>query len=318
MVRTKRNNNTREFYEECIEYLPGKMTNGDRKLRQKEGYQLISKSCYFIYEYIDGMNLHQFIKRKLSYNVKSSYYFRTGIIKQPIVGVILQMIETLIHINNQNIVHGNIRPSHILILETPHTLDIKFIGFNNSVYWDCTKVKTSSHTYPNDKKHGNSKILNNDIFMAPEVTTTYPTMPFADYWSLGMTILNLIVGHKNMPTFEDIQKMIALGFPHIVILKRKQNILYKSTTTTNTLSYLSYISKRNIRLSTHPHYLNIMSLKNMDVVDGLVHKSTLKSNLRLYKMESLIDIITKNMLTFDPFQRKHPCEIKNLLLSLLK
>lgn len=111
-----------------------------------------------------------------------------GVSAQPITHenlkiIIRNLVNGLKELHRLQVAHRDIKPENIMI--NPKTLDIKYIDFGSACYGQLCYT---------------SDILGSHLFVAPEVkflrqpTFNLDLLMKADIWSLGMTILELIMG----------------------------------------------------------------------------------------------------------------------------
>ena len=143
-----------------------KMVNHPNIIKFKESYN-DDKNHYIITEYYPNGNLNDLCKKRgnklTEFEIK--YY-------------LLQIVSALIYLKNNNIIHRDIKPHHLVISDN---LKLKLCGFNLS-----KKLEFKS-----DKIIGISGTTN---YMAPELIKKERYSFEVDVWSLGITIYRLFVG----------------------------------------------------------------------------------------------------------------------------
>ena len=168
-----------------------KMVNHPNIIKFKESYN-DDKNHYIITEYYPNGNLNDLCKKRgnklTEFEIK--YY-------------LLQIVSALIYLKNNNIIHRDIKPHHLVISDN---LKLKLCGFNLS-----KKLEFKS-----DKIIGISGTTN---YMAPELIKKERYSFEVDVWSLGITIYRLFVGKspfasKNKDEAREKIKIGKYSFPN--------------------------------------------------------------------------------------------------------
>ncbi|KAL4502412.1 hypothetical protein ABPG72_011999 [Tetrahymena utriculariae] len=101
-----------------------------------------------------------------------------------------QICKAFSELNNKNILHGDVKPSNILL----HNSQCKLADFGVS--------KTI------DKKSENTTMRGTPFFMAPQLLNNQPYTTKSDIWSLGITLFFMLF--KRLPWDEKVQKQHQL------------------------------------------------------------------------------------------------------------
>ncbi|KAL4500117.1 hypothetical protein ABPG73_011225 [Tetrahymena malaccensis] len=101
-----------------------------------------------------------------------------------------QICKAFRELNNKNILHGDVKPSNILL----HNSQCKLADFGVS--------KTI------DKKSENTTMRGTPFFMAPQLLNNQPYTTKSDIWSLGITLFFMLF--KRLPWEEKVQKQHQL------------------------------------------------------------------------------------------------------------
>ena len=146
--------------------------------------------CYL--DYFEDPSYYYLLTEFLGNYIDMSKYPLTGLSDSLVSQIITNLTMGLFQIHSFGVAHRDIKPNNIMI--NPSNFNIKYIDFGLSCFApDCrTKIITGSFLY-----------------VAPELLykRTDPfdlwVLQLADIWSLGMTILNLLLGQSYYIAFRD-------------------------------------------------------------------------------------------------------------------
>ena len=146
--------------------------------------------CFFLLEYIDGINLDNLIeKKKLFHNIGASAFY------------IASIFLVLHYLHKKQIIHRDIKPSNIIISTTGY---IKLIDFGAA-----TIISDYSHS-----------VIGTPFYISPEVLSGKEYTISCDYWSVGICFYEMIYGQypfgNNADNILDIYKEIKgkqVSFP---------------------------------------------------------------------------------------------------------
>jgi serine/threonine protein kinase len=130
-------------------------------------------SYYLIMQYVDGMNLKEFIQKKGPLSLEKALY------------IWLQLLEGLQTLHEKNIFHRDIKPENILI-DSQYQVKITDFGLAKSL--DSSKDLTDRHTF-----------LGTPYYISPEACKGAPYSTSSDIYSLGGVFYYSLLGK---PPFE--------------------------------------------------------------------------------------------------------------------
>lgn len=110
---------------------------------------------YIVMEYIDGRNLKQLIKRRGTLTLSE------------VVDVMLQLTDGLAHAHDSYIIHRDIKPQNILILDNGLVKITDFgiaMALNNSQLTQTNSVMGSVHYLPPEQASGKGSTIKSDIY----------------------------------------------------------------------------------------------------------------------------------------------------------
>jgi serine/threonine protein kinase len=133
---------------------------------------------YLVLEYVDGMNLHDFVQRNGPLDVARACHCAS------------QVALGLQHAHENGLIHRDIKPANVLIDRqgVVKVLDLGLARFNK-----CTDQLTQ-------RANPNSTVLGTADFLSPEQALDCSSVDIrADIYSLGATFCYLLTGHGPFP-----------------------------------------------------------------------------------------------------------------------
>ncbi len=124
---------------------------------------------YIVMEYIDGITLKDYIEKKGSLNWKETIHF------------VLQILKALQHAHDKGIIHRDVKPQNIMLLEDG---TIKVTDFGIARF---SKNTTRSMTMTN-------KAIGSVHYISPEQARGEPTDAKSDLYSLGVMMYEMLTG----------------------------------------------------------------------------------------------------------------------------
>ena len=116
----------------------------------------LSPEEYVVTEWIEGQPLENFLNNKPD-------YFKN---KENLIRFIRELSETLDYLHSQGVVHGDLKPSNIMITVNTNNVKVLDLGF----------AKTDAHTLTGGFS---------SMYAAPEIINGSESNPASDYYSLG-------------------------------------------------------------------------------------------------------------------------------------
>ena len=147
-----------------------------------KGANLRNDPMYFVMEYADGLTLKEYIKRK---NILS---------QKEIVDISCQILSALGHLHSKSIVHCDIKPHNVIILQNGR---IKLIDLGIS------RIEGRPSLLPPDKAIGTV------YYVSPEQAGGKDLDRRSDIYSLGIMIYEMAVGHPPF-TGDDLDRVAEM------------------------------------------------------------------------------------------------------------
>jgi len=169
----------------------------------EEGYEERHKLVYLVLEYLDGQNIRE--------------YFDSGIDLKSKLYIFLQIIDGISHAHSKDIIHRDIKPDNIKIVDSEEKPIAKILDFGIAIITTTILTNTirSYHT---------------PLFSPPEQINLERVSRDSDIYSLGMTFLYLLSSKESRIDFQE---------------ERNKTVLYKSAedalANCTTLSVLSIL-----------------------------------------------------------------------------
>ncbi|CAG8998988.1 MAG: Serine/threonine-protein kinase PknD [Candidatus Celerinatantimonas neptuna] len=134
--------------------------------------RLSDKLVYQVFRHINGITLHEYLKRKGPPDVKTAYHIMT------------EILEALMYIHQHQIVHQDIKPSNIIVSQTRTKTHITIIDFGIS-----TRIRNTSQS-PKSIEHS----LGTPIYCPPEQLQGKPPTFGNDLYMWGAVYLECLTG----------------------------------------------------------------------------------------------------------------------------
>ena len=133
-------------------------------------------NTYIIMEYYEGGNLLDLMINKKIDNIK--IYFN-------------QILNGINFLNDNNIVHGDIKPENILLTNDKKNIKICDFGFSKKI----------------NNKDKNLLVRGSPLYMPPELLNNNYNMFQSDIWALGMILYEMIFGYHPLKKCKDINDL---------------------------------------------------------------------------------------------------------------
>lgn len=149
----------------------------------EEGYEDRHKLVYLVLEYLEGHSIKE--------------YFDSGINLKTQLDIFLQIIDGISHAHSKDIIHRDIKPDNIKIVDTGEKPVAKILDFGIAIITTTILTNTirSYHT---------------PLFSAPEQINLERVSRDSDIYSLGMTFLYLLSSQKSRIDFQEERNKAAL------------------------------------------------------------------------------------------------------------
>lgn len=149
----------------------------------EEGYEERHKLVYLVLEHLDGQDIKTYFDSNIDLSTK--------------LNIFLQIIEGISYAHSKNIIHRDIKPDNIQIVDTGEHPDAKILDFGIAIITTTILTNTirSYHT---------------PLFSAPEQITLDGVSRNSDIYSLGMTFLYLLSTQEARINFQDEQNKSIL------------------------------------------------------------------------------------------------------------
>lgn len=178
-----------------------------------------SETSYIIEQEIFDCDLSEYIENKGD-AIKKDKNFLIELIKS--------ISSALLTLNENNIIHRDIQPSNIFLIETENEIGEKKYKIKLGNFFDSTYIDSNDY-----EKKGN------EIFMAPEMAKDEIYNEKCDMWSFGITLFYTYFGgspYGNNATFKTIMNffynekfpLFQTLFPSLDILLKEKLLVYDS------------------------------------------------------------------------------------------
>jgi serine/threonine protein kinase len=142
----------------------------------EEGYDRRHQIVYLVLEYLKGLDIQT--------------YFDSGIDLKTKFNIFLQIISGISHAHSKNIIHRDIKPDNIKIVDIDEEPEAKILDFGIAVITTTILTNTIRSYYT-------------PLFSAPEQITLEGVYRDSDIYSLGMTFLYLLSTREARINFQD-------------------------------------------------------------------------------------------------------------------
>lgn len=160
-----------------------------------------------------------------------------------------QLYEGLIYLNNNKIIHRDIKPKNLLLKSNSKEIKIADFGLAK-IYSGLTRINT---------------VCGSPLYMAPEILGEKSYSHTADIWSLGLILYELIYGYNpykkcnDMDELKDEMLKKEIKYPKIKISNECEDILKK---------LLDKNESTRIKLHEINNHPWMMSVKNNIIYDS--------------------------------------------------
>lgn len=137
---------------------------------------------FIVMEHVEGLDLHSFLKAEQRLPLRQT------------ADIILQTLAALGYAHQCGVVHRDVKPANILLLES---------GLVKVADFGVAKLDTSELTTPGD-------IIGTPIYMPPEARRGLPVDARADLYAVGMVLLKLLSGQRPVHGSGDAPDIAAL------------------------------------------------------------------------------------------------------------
>ncbi|MEG2799163.1 MAG: Stk1 family PASTA domain-containing Ser/Thr kinase [Erysipelotrichaceae bacterium] len=197
---------------------------------------------YIVMEYVRGRTLKQLINQ------------RGALHKEEAVEIMIQLTSAVQHAHENNIIHRDIKPQNVLILEDGR---IKITDFGIALAHDAVQLTQSD------------AVLGSAHYLAPETTRGEPATNQIDIYALGIVFYELLVGdvpfHGESPV-SIAMKHLREEVPSVrefnpTLPQSIENIIIKATAKNKSLRYkTAKIMLEDLNLCLLPEYSNVPKL----------------------------------------------------------
>ncbi len=150
----------------------------------------VCDDCHFlVMEFIDGCNLAQWVKQHGTMSLNDA------------CSVLRQTCEALQAAHDQGLIHRDVKPSNIMLLDSPSgALTVKLLDLGLAKLYEASTLVENKSTGPNDspskpEKSSEECVVGTFDYMAPEQAQHDATPSVQmDLYSLGCTCFHLLVG----------------------------------------------------------------------------------------------------------------------------
>lgn len=138
-----------------------------QSIPQVENNLKINGSSAFILKEVKGLTVDELVE-----------YFPKGVPPEHVMWILERLLGVLGYLHSNYVVHGNIKPEHIIINLETH--NVTLVGFSMSILEANKK----------DSKY----MIKNDFYSPPEISGTTRVLPSTDIYAIGKTAIYLLGG----------------------------------------------------------------------------------------------------------------------------
>ena len=131
------------------------------------GYFYDEQNIYAVMEYCPGGNLFQRLRREKQFSENKAKF------------VVAQVVESLIYLQERNVIHRDIKPENILIADVER-MHVKLCDFG----WSTHTINEQRTTF-----------CGTVDYVAPELVYSEPYGQEVDLWAVGILTFELLLGH---------------------------------------------------------------------------------------------------------------------------
>lgn len=174
---------------------------------------------YLVMDYLEGTSLADIIREE------------GAITPERAISLFTQTCAGLHHAHQQGVVHRDVKPSNLMIIQTPHGECVKIVDFGMAKLISFEGQEGLRLTATGD-------VLGSPLYMSPEQCTGEPLDARSDLYSLGCTMYEALMGqtplmgNTAMDTMYKHLKAIPLGFheerPDLKIPPQLEMVVFKA------------------------------------------------------------------------------------------
>lgn len=263
-------------------------------LRKVYDFGVYSNRIFCILEFVRGIDFNTLISKKISFSQNDTLRWWN------------QCVKLIWFIHQKDFIHGFINPSNIILEESGN------IKIDNFLIRELLKEQS----YLKDGL--------NQPYISPELSQNYRNLPKeVDYYSLGVSFINLLSGKINKKFIIDISKYAEIPYQNF------ENILYK-----NIPAYWIFYISNAINIDVKKRKL-IQNFNNDDIVSNNDYLSVFDSqrnkrnhenilafrriidNKKFYIFVSFVSLVIIFYFLFKIMNSGHPRDPKLILIDSL-